>query len=356
MKFYPEGDLTSLCGTLSLQLSSAEIVFNLMIDCIAELHTRHIYHRDIKPQNFLREGGNIVVSDLGLGAEIGSLTRFTGSSQSWGTAGYFPPEFARGGFKNATEASDIFMLGKSFYYLLTGCDPTFMMDDGIPPQLFHVIERACDHQPSNRYKDLAALRQALTFAFDAILGRGGIIGKISQLIEAIQANLTVSNRFYPQQIIEFIETLPMVDRADQIRICYGLGYPFMTTLVQGHIVGYVPQFLAVYQVMVEDAQYNWSFAETIALNMKVIFDANGVPDKTKALALEIAIDAASRMNRFAAMDTCIAMICSVTDAALGMQVAGVMQRKEQDFITGIEPSQTKTDPIRRYLWAVKNRS
>ena len=180
-----------------------------------------------------------MVSDFGLGTEIGSVTRFTNSMQAWGTHGYLPPEFRSGGFKNVSEASDIYMLGKAFYALLTGLDPTYIMEGGIHPALFHVIERACERDKSMRYANLAELRQAMTLAFDVMLNRGGLIGKISQLLDTIQNGLRNENRYNPDQIVEFIGTLPMVDKDDQVRICYELGPPFMMSIIQGQLVSHI---------------------------------------------------------------------------------------------------------------------
>ena len=83
--------------------------------------------------------------------------------------------------------------------------------------------------------------------------------------------------------------------------------------------------------------------------MKNIFSSQDVDNKVKAAALEMAIDAAHQMNRFAAMDTCSSMICSVTDNDLGVHVAAIMQRNAYTFITGIEPSQCQCDPISNFL-------
>lgn len=354
MKFYPDGDLLAFNGSLGVNYIAAEQVFNLMIEGINELHAKNIFHRDIKPQNFLREGASIVVSDLGLGAEVDSLTRFTESHVAWGTRGYLPPEFYDGGFKHADATSDIFMLGKTFYVLLTGRDPTYMSDDGIHPALFYVIERSSQQNKSRRFASLAELKQAMGFAFDVVLGRGGAIGKASQLLDTIQTTLSTENKFYPDQIIDFVNTLTVLDVDDKARICSELGPPFMMAISQGVLVDHLPIFLEVYKKMVEGEAYSWSFAETIADNMKRIFDAVDVPDKSRALALEIAVDGAERMNRFAAMDTCISMITSVSNEMLGTMVANVMQRNQHYFILNIEPSQCRSDAIRRFLYAAKN--
>lgn len=354
MDYYPDGDLTSIIDSLEHDIEKQETIFNQMIDCISELHSINVFHRDIKPQNFLISGENIVVSDFGLGMEPNSSSRFTSSSMFWGTQGYLPPEFQNGGFKHADQTGDIFMLGKSFYVLLTKQNPTYLMDNGLHPALFHVVERACELDKNRRYQTLAEMKQALQMAYDVIIGRGGLLGEVSQLISTINDRLKNENKYTSATVIEFIEKLKLVDEADQIRICLELKKPFISILTQEKLAPYLDGFLKIYAKMVSSEQYGWSFAETIALNMERIFKDDSIPNKTRAIALELAIDAAYRMNRFAAMETCISMITSVTKEDLGLHVANVMQKNPHDFVKDIEPFRCKCESIRKLLIAIKN--
>lgn len=352
MKFYPDGDLTVQIDEIKENPEEQERIFNLMLDCIAELHANDVVHRDIKPQNFLVDGDGLVVSDFGLGMEPGSTSRFTSSSMFWGTQGYLPPEFQHSGFKHAEESSDIFMLGKSFYALATKQNPTYLMENEVNPALFHVIERACELDKSKRYRSLADLRQALTMAYDVMLGRGGYLGEVSQLLATITDRLENEAKYKSSQVVELIEKLALVDEEDQIRICLELKKPFISILTHEKLRPHLDDFLRIYRRMVESEQYGWSFAETIASLMRLIFQSEEVTAKTKARALELAIDAAYRMNRFAAMDTCMSMITSVDNDEFGVHVAGVMQRNPHSFITGIEPSQCKSESVRSALRAL----
>jgi serine/threonine protein kinase len=204
MEFYPDGDLTTRIDEIQNDLEEQERIFNLMIDCIAELHANNVLHRDIKPQNFLIDRKSLVVSDFGLGMEPGSTTRFTSSSMFWGTQGYLPPEFQNGGFKHADESADVFMLGKSFYVLITKQNPTYLMENELHPALFHVIERACELDKNRRYRSLAELRQALQMAYDVMLTRGGNLGEVNQLLATIDDRLENERKYNSSQVIEFI--------------------------------------------------------------------------------------------------------------------------------------------------------
>jgi len=339
MKYYGHGDLTKLAAQLQSSFDIQERYFLQMIDCVQELHSRNEFHRDIKPPNFLLDGDQVVVSDFGLTTEVGSGTGFTRSSVWWGTHGYIPPEFLGGGFKHADAAGDIFMLGKTFYVLLTGREPMYLDRNGVPPPLFHVIERCCRISKSDRYQTLAELKQSLVAAYDVLLQRAGGLGKVKQLLSSIGDRLGHGGNYSQQEISELVEQLAMVDERDQIRLCQELPSGFFDIISQGPLVSDLATFLAIYEKLVENQDYSWSYAETIASNMRKIFNREAVPHDEKARALHLAIRAAYYMNRFAAMDTCRSMITSIRDEVLGLRIASVLLENRDTFVSGIEPSE-----------------
>jgi serine/threonine protein kinase len=108
------------------------------LDCLIQAargleaaHAQGIVHRDIKPSNLmLDDAGTVRVLDLGLALIVDSSnpfgqaapTRLTASGMYMGTIDYMAPEQAEDS-KRADHRADIYSLGCTLFYLLTGREP-----------------------------------------------------------------------------------------------------------------------------------------------------------------------------------------------------------------------------------------
>jgi formylglycine-generating enzyme required for sulfatase activity len=150
-------------------------------------HESGLVHRDIKPANLvLTAEGVVKVLDLGLvrllrladEAQVASLTSL---GSMMGTADYIAPEQARDA-RSADARADIYSLGCSLYFLLTGwvpfpggtemakiirheteeAEPVEQLRPEVPPELAAVVRRSMARRPEERYQTAAAVADALT--------------------------------------------------------------------------------------------------------------------------------------------------------------------------------------------------
>ncbi|MCX4451141.1 serine/threonine-protein kinase [Streptomyces sp. NBC_01789] len=108
-------ELVEDCGTLGAD--ALHWVAAGMAEALASLHSAGLVHRDIKPSNVLLPVEGPRVIDFGI-SQAHDLTR---TQSALGTVAYASPEQARG--EPTTEASDVFSLGATLYYLAVGRPP-----------------------------------------------------------------------------------------------------------------------------------------------------------------------------------------------------------------------------------------
>jgi tetratricopeptide (TPR) repeat protein/predicted Ser/Thr protein kinase len=144
MKFitmeYVEGDNLLTLIHQKKKFSSEEAVEIIQQVCRAleAAHTVGVIHRDLKPQNIMRDKtGRILVMDFGLARTLEG-DGMTQSGALVGTMEYMSPEQALG--KPLDQRSDIFALGLIFYEMLTGQMP-FKADSTIASLIRRTQER-----------------------------------------------------------------------------------------------------------------------------------------------------------------------------------------------------------------------
>lgn len=177
---YIEGDtLTAKLHNLGLFTESTvrDILISLLL-VLEYVHNKQIIHRDIKPDNIIlrRCDGRPILIDFGAVREImGTVINSQGSAASSiiiGTPGYMSSEQAAG---RAVYSSDLYSLGMTAIYLLTGKKPQELevnpisgeliwrhqYASNISPIMIGVIDKVIRYHPKERFATAREMMEAL---------------------------------------------------------------------------------------------------------------------------------------------------------------------------------------------------
>ncbi|MBH8553076.1 YARHG domain-containing protein [Nostocaceae cyanobacterium CENA357] len=174
-----EGD--TLTTKLQKQgLFSESAITELLVDLLPVLeyvHSKHIVHRDIKPDNIIvrdRDRKSVLIDFGAVRESMGTVVNSQGNPTSSiviGTPGYMPSEQAAG---RPVYSSDLYSLGVTAIYLLTGKQPQQLETDPqtaeiiwrqyashVSPMILGIIDKAIAYHPRDRYPSARAMLDAL---------------------------------------------------------------------------------------------------------------------------------------------------------------------------------------------------
>jgi len=182
MEYVDGADLT--CALRAGALSEAEAVriITAVCDALSFAHARGVIHRDIKPGNImLGRDGVPKIADFGLATQRGRRVSTAIEEQEQGSLlgspSYMSPEQARGDMQAIDNRTDIYSLGATFYFALTGRSPVrggtvteilravvtgdlrppSQFRPGLSPDLEAICLKAMAPEPERRYGSAAAM-------------------------------------------------------------------------------------------------------------------------------------------------------------------------------------------------------
>ena len=109
----------------ALPENQAAVILKNLLEAVKSMHDENIMHRDIKPDNILFRSFNIMEPNQTALADLG-LATFNNVSEylfpRCGTPGYVAPEIysVHSSQKHYSLKCDLFSVGVTFYYMLTG--------------------------------------------------------------------------------------------------------------------------------------------------------------------------------------------------------------------------------------------
>jgi len=178
---------------------------------LAYAHAEGVVHRDVKPDNILLEDGSgrALVTDFGI-ARHRTQESLTSMGEMLGTAEYMSPEQASGGAVGPE--SDIYSLGVVGFFAVTGTLPfegetvasvlakhltqpppkLASVAPEVPAHLADTIDRCLRKDPAERFRDGAALAEALG------------------TVTSPQRELPVPLRVFVRSIRDLVGSFPMV--------------------------------------------------------------------------------------------------------------------------------------------------
>ena len=210
---YVEGETLDQVRARGLQVQRAAQIIRDAALAVSHAHAHNVLHKDLKPKNVLLGfDGRVRVTDFSL-AQVSTTLGPTDDSllsrtiQVAGTPSYMSPEQALGRTGDIRERSDVYSLGATLYFLLTGRPPfdsgnamktcfavvkeplvpPSQLNANVKPDLEQIVSRAMAKDPVRRYDSAQHMAEDL----DRFIKGGPIVSddqmRLTQGIAAVHA-------------------------------------------------------------------------------------------------------------------------------------------------------------------------
>jgi WD40 repeat protein/predicted Ser/Thr protein kinase len=163
-----------------LSMADSVRIIQEVLHALAFVHENHTLHLDIKPQNILcTKNDKAVLIDFGIAKHYDEEGEATSTAIAAKSAGFAPPEqYTAINLENFTPVTDIYAVGATLYFCLTGTIPMeatlrtqedmpepMALNPHIPQKLNDVVMRAMELKKNKRFQSCHEMSLALAEAW-----------------------------------------------------------------------------------------------------------------------------------------------------------------------------------------------
>ena len=176
-------------GEVPLELDRVVAYMLPVLEALELCHSKDILHRDLKPANiFLTQEGVIKLLDFGVAKYHQDGKNLTRDGATIGTPAFMSPEQASGQMGKLDARSDVFSVGATMHYLLSGqyihheetaqmtylkaaTSPAPSLESHAPhiaPEVIALVDRAVAWNPADRWQDASTMGMQIRAVVDAL--------------------------------------------------------------------------------------------------------------------------------------------------------------------------------------------
>ena len=321
------------CGKSFVELACSQMtdleLLNYAIpfcEAIQYAHESEVYHRDIKPQNVLLYKNVVKVSDFGLSRFANrDTTTITRTGTNAGTYGYMPPEYFNGDFKNGTVESDVYMIGKTLYYVFShGKDISNVRSEMVSIPIFSIVDKCTKDAPTQRYSSVSTIVNELK-EYKNLLEAAETAPKA---IKEIKATYSQNTPQYNKEVFKTLNTLGYnpTDWGNVLRHLRSHELAQVLSYNRDSVVALSLNFIDCLSNPSEYIQF--SDIDEYARFTKILVNVN-TDESIKQNLIEFILDMAVYNNRYPAMKTVASILNEQIDKNYERYKIFVMLQKEQ---------------------------
>lgn len=174
MKYLEGGSLRDLVRRQGKPLGEAQALryVRQIADALNYMHKRHICHLDVKPANIMLDGeDNAVLIDFGIAKRYNDKGQESTTAPLGISKGYTPPEQYQDMLHDFSPTSDVYSLGATLYFLVTGHDPAeawTVLENGIgarpdavTDRVWNIVCKAMQPIRKERYSSMSQFIDAI---------------------------------------------------------------------------------------------------------------------------------------------------------------------------------------------------